>query len=93
MSDYRVVFGKAYYNGKYYSHLLFCAEKKFIKDWPSYQCDLTMIEMSGVGELPGSKEAIRHIGTTQTDKAGNTVTTVNALKHGLSELNSRIEYD
>lgn len=93
MSDYRVVFGKAYYNGKYYSHLLFCAEKKFIKDWPLYKCELTMIEMSGVGELPGSKEAIRHIGTTQTDKAGNTVTTVNALKHGLSELNSRIEYD
>lgn len=94
MSDYRVVFGKAYYNGKYYSHLLFCQEKKLItKSAPLYECDLTLIEMTGVGELPGSKEAIRHIGTTQTDKSGTTITTVNALKHGLSELNSRIEYD
>lgn len=83
----KVAFGKVYYNGKYYSHMIYRYKKL-----SRYQWEEVGTELSGIGAAPGAKQTYKRLGATKKDEQGNTYTTVNPFYSGFSELNCRIEY-
>lgn len=94
MSGYRVTFGRLYYNGKYYNHMLLCTKKKVTSPFDGrYQCEFKALEPNCIGVLPESGGAVNHFGTEKPDTDGDKYLPVLALQHGFSEMNSDITYD
>ena len=97
MSENRVVFGRLYYNGKYYNRMFLCTKKKLVNPYDKppniYRCEYEACELNSIGILPGTDGTIKHFGVEKADKDGTKYRPILAFHHGFSELNSAIEYD